>query len=83
MNAVAASSVPYLKCLGLVAGGAMMAKSVLAAKQQMYYGQGDESFLKNKVGTAHFYATHILPQAGTYAQAVTQGSDSILEMNFI
>lgn len=81
LNVVAASSVPYLKCFGLVAGGAMMAKSVLAAKQQMEYGQGDESFLKEKITTAHFYAAHILPEATAHADAVTKGSDSILEAN--
>ena len=82
LNAIAASSVPYLKCFGLVAGGAMMARSVLAAKQQMEYGQGDEVFLKEKITTAHFYATHILPQATALVQAVTQGSDSVLDSNF-
>ena len=79
MNAAAASSVPYLKCFGLVAGGAMMARSVLAAKQQMEYGQGDDDFLKSKIHTARFYADHILPQTVSQAQAVMKGSDVILE----
>lgn len=82
LNMIAASSVPYLKCFGLVAGGVMMVKSVLAAKQQIEYGQGDDSFLKSKITTAHFYATHILPQAQSYAQTVMQGADSTLEAEF-
>ena len=82
LNAVAASSVPYLKCFGLVAGGAMMAKSVLAAKQQMEYGQGDGNFLQDKVTTAHFYAVHILPEVVALAEAVTKGADSVLEARF-
>jgi hypothetical protein len=79
---VAASSVPYLKCFGLVAGGAMMARSVLAAKKQLEYGQGDESFLNQKIITAQFYASHILPQAMSYAQTVTNGAESVLEAKF-
>ncbi len=82
LNMIAASSVPYLKCFGLVAGGAMMAKSVLAAKQQMEYGQGNEEFLKEKIITANFYATHLLPQAQAYSQGVLHGADSVLESTF-
>ncbi|CAG0905214.1 unnamed protein product, partial [Cyprideis torosa] len=79
---VAASSVPYLKCFGLVAGGAMMARSVMAAKQQLEYGQGDEDFLNDKINTARFYATHILPQANAYAKASMDGAQSVLEAKF-
>lgn len=82
IESVAASSVPYLKCFGLVAGGAMMAKSVLAAKQQLEYGQGDEVFLNDKVNTANFYAVHILPQANFYAEAVMKGSEFVVEAVF-
>jgi len=82
LNAVAASSVPYLNCFGVVAGGAMMVRSALAAKQQLEFGQGDETFLKNKIESAHFYATHILPKAESYAQTVKKGSESVLGYKF-
>ncbi len=81
-ESVSASSVPYLKCFGLVAGGAMMARSVLAAKQQLEHGEGDEGFLIEKINTAQFYATHILPKAMAYAKAVTEGAETVLEGNF-
>lgn len=82
LNAVAASSVPYLNCFGVVAAGAMMVRSALAAKQQLEFGQGDETFLKNKIETAHFYATHILPKAEAYATSVKKGSESVLAYKF-
>lgn len=82
LNAVAASSVPYLQCFGVVAGGAMMARSAMAAKQQLEHGQGDEAFLKNKIESAHFYATHILPKAEAHAHTVKKGSGSVLAYKF-
>ena len=82
LNAIAASSVPYMKAFGLVAGGAMMAKSVLAAAQKLEYGQGDEAFLKAKINTASFYAAHILPQANMQVEATMKGAQSVVEAVF-
>lgn len=79
---VAVSSVPYLKCFGLVAGGAIIARSALSAKQQLEFGQGDEDFLREKINTAQFYATHILPQALAYTKAVTEGAEAVLDAEF-
>ncbi len=79
---VAASSVAYLKCFSIVAGGAMMARSAIAAKQQLENGEGDESFLNEKINTAYFYATHILPQALAHAKSTTEGSRAVLEARF-
>ena len=82
LNSIAASSVPYLNCFGTVAGGAMMIRSAMTAAQQLEYGQGDEAFLNNKIKSAHFYATHILPKAESYAQGVKKGSESVLNYQF-
>ncbi|MCI5059992.1 MAG: acyl-CoA dehydrogenase [Alphaproteobacteria bacterium] len=82
IDAPAASAKPYLEAFALVAGGAMMAKSVLAAKQQLDYGQGDEAFLEDKITTAQFYATHILPKAESHARTVQKGADPVLKANF-
>lgn len=82
LDCVAASSVPYLNCLGHVAGGAMMIRSAMIAHQQLKHGQGDETFLKNKIESAHFYVTHILPKAEAHAQSVKKGSDSVLAYKF-
>ncbi len=82
LDSVAASSVPYLNCLGSVAGAAMMIRSAIIAKQQLDHGQGDEEFFKNKIESTHFYITHILPKAEAHAQSVKKGSDSVLAYKF-
>ncbi len=79
---VSASSVPYLKAFGLVAGASMMARCVIVAKTALEDGSGDQEFLKNKINTAQFYAVHILPQAQAYLKAVTGGASSVLNAEF-
>lgn len=82
IEAAAASSTPYLKCFGVVAGGAMMAKAAAEAKNLLEFGQGNEDFLDSKINSAVFYANHILPEAESLSQAVTKGAESILESSF-
>lgn len=82
MNAVAASSAVYLKCFGVVAGGAMMARGAVEAKNQLEFGQGNAAFMDAKINSAVFYANHTLPQAQALSHAVTKGSNSILESSF-
>jgi len=79
---VSASSIPYLKAFGLVAGASMMARCVIVAKTALEDGSGDQEFLKNKINTAQFYAVHILPQAQAYLKAVTGGASSVLNAEF-
>jgi len=79
---ISASSVPYLKAFGLVAGASMMARCVIAAKAALEGGAGDQKFLNNKINTAQFYAVHILPQAQAYLKTVTNGAQSVLTAEF-
>jgi hypothetical protein len=44
-------------------------------------GFSDE-FLRQKVVTAHFYATQLLPQAAGLAPAVTAGATDLLTASF-
>lgn len=82
LDLVAASSVPYLKCFGLVAGGAMMARSAMAAIEELKSGAGDKKYLEEKVNTALFYTTNILPQSLAYVKAVTESADYVLKADF-
>ncbi len=77
LDVIAASSVPYCKCFGFVAGGVMMARSLVAAKMQIEAG-GDKKFLQQKINTAEFYMTHILPQAQSFSKTVLHGAQSVL-----
>ncbi|HEX4858961.1 MAG TPA: acyl-CoA dehydrogenase [Usitatibacteraceae bacterium] len=78
-GAVMAGAVPYLKLAGTVTGGWMMARAATVAARQLAAG-GDSEFLKAKLMTTRFYAAHILPLAGSFADVVTGGADSVLAM---
>ena len=80
-NAVAAVSVPYLKLFGTVAGGWMMARAALVARDKLGRPDADRDFLEAKLATARFYAEHELPRSATLAREVTHGADSVLALD--
>jgi len=61
-------SVPYLMLAGIVHGGWQMARAALACTGRP--GSGDDAFRRDKLGTAAFYAGHILPRAAALSAAV-------------
>jgi hypothetical protein len=77
--AAAAAATPYLRLLGIVAGGFLMAKAALAASRALGNTAADSAFLRAKIATAHFYADHFLSQAPALVQPVVAGSDSVLD----
>jgi acyl-CoA dehydrogenase len=66
-------AVPYLKLLGTVAGGWLMARAAIAAERRLRRGEGDPGFNRAKLGTARFYAEHCLPTAAGLAETVQAG----------
>jgi hypothetical protein len=79
-NAAAAVAVPYLKLFGTVAGGWMMARAALAAREKLAQPDADRDFLEAKLATARFYGEHELPRAIPLAREVTRGADSVLSL---
>jgi 3-(methylthio)propanoyl-CoA dehydrogenase len=74
-NDVLAGATPYLRLAGLVVGGWLMARSALAASLLLRTASGtDAVFLREKIGTARFYAGQLLPQAAGLLPAVTAGA---------
>ena len=82
-NAKAASgvAVPYLKLFGTVAGGWMMARAALVAREKLKQPDADRDFLQGKLATARFYAEHELPKAIPLAREVTRGAESVLTLD--
>ena len=76
----AAGAMPYLRLWGVVAGGWLMARAALAAKADLDAGEGNASFLREKIITARFYGERILPRAGAYEREVMAGSDTLMVM---
>jgi alkylation response protein AidB-like acyl-CoA dehydrogenase len=72
-----AGAVPFLKLMGIVAGGWQMARAALAAAK----GTGDDSFDKAKVATARFYADHVLVQAPALRNTVVNGAAGVMALS--
>ena len=69
-----AGATPYLKLLGDVVGGWMLAKGALAASQNIAAGEGDKEYWRTRIGLARVYAEQVLAQAPALSQAVSQGA---------
>ena len=80
MRAAAAGAVPFLKLFGVVAGGWQMTRAALIAKRRLDEGAEDYDFYRAKIGTARFYAEHVLPLAQSYKQEIVNGSTSVLAL---
>jgi hypothetical protein len=70
----AASSVPYLKLFGLVAGGALLARGASAAAREAARDGADGAFLQARMGAARSYAALVLPEAAALAAAIREGA---------
>ena len=81
IKAAFAGSVLYLKMAGIVFGGWQMARAALAADKYLQGGKGDAAFYRAKIGTARFFADHLLSQAPGMRQAIVQGSASVMAMS--
>jgi alkylation response protein AidB-like acyl-CoA dehydrogenase len=75
-----AGAVPYLRMMGTVAGGWVMAISALAAAERLKRRDGDAKFLEAKLITARFYAEHILSQAGALLTPITRGGGTVMAL---
>jgi 3-(methylthio)propanoyl-CoA dehydrogenase len=76
----AAGAVPYLMCAGYVLGGWQMARAAIVARNKLAAGTGDAEFYQAKLGTARFYADHILPKARALSHEVINGAESVLAL---
>jgi len=84
IKAVHAGAVPFLKLVGVVCGGWQMARAALVAKNKLDSiakgGAGDAAFYQAKVGTALFYADHVLSQAGGLRDTVLHGARGVMAL---
>jgi 3-(methylthio)propanoyl-CoA dehydrogenase len=81
VKAVFAGSVLYLKLAGIVLGGWQMGRAALVAAQKLTAQDGDSSFYQAKIGTARFFADHILSQASGLRNAIVDGSAGVLALS--
>jgi len=80
IKGVFAGSVLYLKLAGIVFGGWQMARAAIIAQQKLDAGEGDAAFLKAKIGTARYFADHILSAAQGLRSAIVDGSAGVMAL---
>ncbi len=81
-NDALAGAAPYLRLSGLVIGGWLIARSALAASRLLRNAGGSDAvFLREKIGTARFYAEQLLPQAAGLLPAVTAGAGPLFQVD--
>jgi len=69
-----AGATPYLKLLGDVVGGWMLAKGALAASDKIAAGDGPADYWRTKIGLARVFSEQVLSGAPALAGAVSQGA---------
>ena len=77
--AAAAGAEPFLRLLGVVAGGWQMARAAGIAAARLAAGEND-TFYTDKLVTARVYADHLLVQAAGLAACVSEGAAGVLEL---
>ena len=80
VKAAFSGSVPYLRLAGIVLGGWQMARAALIAQRKLDAGEGDASFYQAKIGTARFFADHVLSQAASLRTAIVSGSAGVMAL---
>jgi alkylation response protein AidB-like acyl-CoA dehydrogenase len=73
-------SVPFLRLLGIVAGGWQMARAASVAADRLAQGTGDQAFYSAKIATALFFTDHVLAGAPGLAHTVIHGGESAAEL---
>jgi alkylation response protein AidB-like acyl-CoA dehydrogenase len=79
-NAAFAGAVPFLKLMGIVAGGWQMARAALISESKINKKEGDRSFYAAKISTARFFGDHVLSQASGLAATVASGAAAVMSL---
>jgi acyl-CoA dehydrogenase len=76
-----AGAVPFLKLVGIVAGGWQMARAALISEKRLSSRDGDTAFHEAKITTARFYADHVLVHAPALRNTVVNGAAGVLALS--
>lgn len=66
---------------GYLLGGWLMARSSMAAQQQLDKGEGDSEYLKAKLVTCQFYTEHLLVRTKASIASIKAGSETIVALS--
>jgi alkylation response protein AidB-like acyl-CoA dehydrogenase len=79
-NAAFAGAVPFLKLMGIVAGGWQMARAALISEKMLASKTGERDFYSAKIVTARFFGDHMLSQASGLAATVASGAHAVMSL---
>jgi alkylation response protein AidB-like acyl-CoA dehydrogenase len=79
-NAAFAGAVPFLKLMGIVAGGWQLGRAALISEKKLLAKDGDQGFHAAKITTARFFADHVLSQAPGLSATVAQGAAAVMAL---
>ena len=80
-NTAFAGAVPFLKLMGITAGGWQMARAALVAEKKLAAKEGDQTFYAAKITTARFFGDHVLSQAAGLAATVISGASTVMSLS--
>jgi 3-(methylthio)propanoyl-CoA dehydrogenase len=80
-NAAFAGAVPFLKLMGITAGGWQLGRAALISEQKLLDKTADRAFYSAKISTARFFADHVLSQAPGLSATVAQGAASVMALS--
>ena len=75
-----AASVPYLQLMGLVAMGYMWLRIARVAQRRLVAGGSDAAFYANKLTTARYFFSHVLPETPVHRARVEAGAENMMAL---
>ena len=79
-NNAGAAAYPYMNLMGVVCLGLMWLRMAKASQAALAGGTGNETFHRNKLATARFYADRILPESNVHRRKVEAGAESLMAL---
>jgi alkylation response protein AidB-like acyl-CoA dehydrogenase len=76
-----AASVPYLTLMGWVALAYMWAGMARTANKALADGADDAGFYENKLATANYFFSHMLPETVVHLRRIEAGSENLMAMD--
>ena len=75
-----AAAMPYLHLMALVMFGHMWGQIAKAAHDGLARGTGDANFYNNKLLTARYFFSHMLPETAVHRARVEAGADNVMAL---
>ena len=75
-----AAAMPYLHLLALVMFGHMWGQIAKAAQEALARGTGDANFYNNKLHTARYFFSHMLPETAVHRARVEAGAENVMAL---